>query len=104
MTEQPEIEEKEKTESEPVEETKTPDKKPIGLQAREDKITAIALEANIDCDMMDARTRKTLLYLCDQELKKLDGFPTKWVQGSKDELQGIKAGLEMCKKMRAKKD
>lgn len=80
------------------------DEKPIGLKAREEKIASIALAANIDCNMMDAKTRKVLLYLVNQELKKLNSFPSAWVKDSKEELQGIKAGIEMCKAIRGKKD
>jgi len=76
--------------------------KPIGLKVREEAIASITV-ADIDCDMMDKKTRQVLLYLVGQELKKLNTFPTAWVQGSKAELEGIKAGLEMCKVIRSRK-
>lgn len=74
--------------------------KPIGLRVREEKIAEIA---HIECDMVDARTRKVLLYLVDTEIKKLKGMPQKWSADQLVEMEGIKAGLEMCKKIRTKK-
>jgi len=74
--------------------------KPIGLRVREEKIVEIA---HIDCDMVDARTRKVLLYLVNTEIKKLKGMPQKWSADQLVEMEGIKAGLELCKKIRSKK-
>lgn len=77
------------------------EEKPIGLKVREETIADIAL-MKIDCDMMDKKTRQVLLYLVDQEMKKLNTFPNAWVKTSKAELEGIKAGLEMCSVIRSR--
>lgn len=74
--------------------------KPIALKVREEKIQEIG---DIDCNMIDARTRKVLLYLVDAEIKKLKGMPKKWSADQLVEMEGIKAGLELCKKIRTKK-
>jgi len=85
-----------------TEESQSKEEKPIGLKVRDEKIAGISL-ANIDCDMMDKKTRQVLLYLVEQEMKKLNTFPSAWVKTSKAELEGIKAGLDMCTVMRSRK-
>jgi len=77
------------------------DKEPIGLKVREEKIQEIA---DIDCNLVDARTRKVLIYLLSQEIKKLSGMPRAWTAKSVAELEGIKAGLEMCKRTQARQN
>lgn len=84
------------------EEPEEPVEKPIGLRVREEKIAEVTV-ANIDCSMMDARTRQVLLYLVKQEKKKLKTFPTSMAAESMAELEGIEAGLKLCKAIRTRK-
>ena len=64
---------------------------------RDEKIAEIKIEDPfIDCDCMDVRTRKILLYLVGNELKKLKKFPKAWVEGSTLDLNRVKETLELC--------
>lgn len=72
------------------------------MKVREEKIADIT-PAKIDCNMMDKKTRQVLLYLVGEDLKRLKRFPSAWVSGAKIELEGIKAGLEMCTIIRSRK-
>src|SRR3989304_5988917 len=75
---------------------------PIALQVREEKLEQIM--PLIDCKLIDARSRKVLLYLVNEEIKKLGRMPIKWSKDSLDEMKGLKEGLELCKEIRSKKD
>lgn len=80
-----------------------PDEKPISLKAKEEKIVSVNLP-QIDCDMMDARTRKVIVFLIDAELKRNRSYPKEWVDGVNGELTAIKEGLEMCTKVRKRRE
>lgn len=76
---------------------------PIGLKVKEEKIAAVTLP-QLECSFMDARSRKILIYLIEQELKRYKSYPKSWVEEPMKHLQGIKAGLEMCQKVRKRQD
>ena len=57
------------------------------------KITKISEEIQVDCSVMDKRTRKLLIYLVDQEIKKLKGFPKAWVGSSMFDFQELRDKL-----------
>lgn len=77
--------------------------KPIGLKVKDEQIAAVTL-AQVECGFMDARSRKILIYLIDQELKRYKSYPKSWVEEPMKHLQGIKAGLEMCQKIRKRQE
>ena len=77
--------------------------KPIGLKVKEEQIAAVILP-KIDCNLMDARSRKIVIYLIEQELKRYKSYPKAWVEEPMKHLQGIKAGLEMCQKVRKRQE
>ena len=79
------------------------DEKPISLKVKEEKIVSVNLPL-VDCDMMDARTRKVLVFLIDAELKRNRSYPKEWVGGVNGELAAIKEGLEMCTKVRRRRE
>ncbi|MDD3491957.1 MAG: hypothetical protein PHZ19_00475 [Candidatus Thermoplasmatota archaeon] len=79
------------------------EEKPVGLKAKEERIASVNLP-EIDCWMMDARTRKVMIYLIDGELKRNRTYPKEWVEGINEELTRIKKGLEMCTRIRARKE
>lgn len=80
-----------------------PDEKPISLKVKEEKIISVNLP-QIDCDMMDARTRKVLVFLIEAELKRNRSYPKEWVDGVNGELTAIKEGLELCTKVRKRRE
>jgi len=80
-----------------------PDEKPISLKVKEEKIVSVNLP-QIDCNMMDARTRKVIVFLIDAELKRNRSYPKEWVDGVNGELTAIKEGLEMCTKVRKRRE
>lgn len=80
-----------------------PDEKPISLKVKEEKIISVNLP-QIDCNMMDARTRKVLVFLIDAELKRNRSYPKEWVDGVNGELTAIKEGLELCTKVRKRRE
>ena len=80
-----------------------PNEKPISLKVKEEKIVSVNLP-QVDCDMMDARTRKVLVFLIDAELKRNRSYPKEWVGGVNGELTAIKEGLEMCSKVRKRRE
>jgi hypothetical protein len=80
-----------------------PNEKPVALKVKEEKIISVNLP-QIDCDMMDARTRKVLVFLIDAELKRNRSYPKEWVGGVNGELAAIKEGLEMCSKVRKRRE
>ena len=75
---------------------------PISLKVRAEKIVNAQLPV-IDCNMMDARSRKIMIYLVEKELKTLKTFPTKWVAPSIRDLEGLKQGLQLCTEIRKRK-
>jgi len=80
-----------------------PIEKPVALKVKEEKIISLNLP-QINCDMMDARTRKVLVFLIDAELKRNRSYPKEWVDGVNGELTAIKEGLEMCTKVRKRRE
>lgn len=76
---------------------------PISLKVKEEKIVSVNLP-QIDCDMMDARTRKVLVFLIDAELKRNRSYPKEWAEGVNGELTAIKEGLEMCTRIRKRRE
>ena len=80
-----------------------PNEKPISLKVKEEKIISLNLP-QVDCDMMDARTRKVLVFLIDAELKRNRSYPKEWAEGVNGELTAIKEGLEMCTKVRKRRE
>lgn len=76
--------------------------KPIGLKVKDEQIEAVALP-KLECSLMDARSRKIMIYLINQELKRYKSYPKSWVEEPMKYLEGIKAGLETCQKIRAKR-
>ena len=80
-----------------------PNEKPVALKVKEEKIISVNLP-QIDCDMMDARTRKVIVFLIDAELKRNRSYPKEWVGGVNGELTAIKEGLEMCTKVRKRRE
>lgn len=80
-----------------------PSEKPIGLKVKEEQTAAVTLP-KIECSFMDARSRKILIYLIEQELKRYKSYPKSWVEDPVKHLQGIKAGLEMCQKVRKRQE
>lgn len=79
------------------------EEEPIALKVRAEKLAEIE-PSQIDCEMIDARTRKVLLYLVNQEIKKLTRMPQKFAATQLAEMEGIKAGLNACKRIRTKKE
>jgi len=80
-----------------------PNEKPIALKVKEEKIISLNLP-QIDCDMMDARTRKVIVFLIDAELKRNRSYPKEWAEGVNGELTAIKEGLKMCTKVRKRRE
>lgn len=80
-----------------------PSEKPIALKVKEEKIISLNLP-KVDCDMMDARTRKILVFLIDAELKRNKSYPKEWSEGVNGELTAIKNGIEMCTKIRKRRE
>ena len=76
--------------------------KPIGLKVKEEKIANVELP-KLDCSMMDKRTRKILVYLVNEELKRYKSYPKSWVGDATADLEGIKAAIEMCETIRSRK-
>lgn len=79
-----------------------PSKKPIGLEVKEQTILKTSV-GEMQCSMMDKRTRQILIYLLNHELKRNKSYPTEWVQDLNEELEIIKKGLEMCNIIQSRK-
>lgn len=64
-----------------------------------EKIEEIEKEVEfvLDCDVIDPRTRKTLIYLIDKEIKFWKGFPRVLVEDKIYDLQQLKDKLASCK-------
>jgi len=62
---------------------------------RNEHIANVALPV-IDCDCMDKRSRKVLVYLVNQELKRLKTYPRAWVEGAQFDLEVLKGELQAC--------
>lgn len=54
------------------------------------------IEIKVDCDALDKRTRKLLLYLINKELKFWKGFPRIWVEDQIYNLEALKEKIEKC--------
>ena len=65
------------------------------VSRRNEKIAEVELPV-LDCDCIDKRTRKVLVYLVDQELKKMKTFPRAWVEGATFDLNLLKAQIQSC--------
>lgn len=76
--------------------------KPIGVKVKEEKIASVELP-KIDCSMMDKKTRKIVVYLINEELKRYRSYPKSWTEGAVADLEGIKKGIELCEAIRSKK-
>ncbi len=66
-----------------------------GAKNRDEKLKAITLPT-VDCNCLDKRTRKLMLYLVSKELKTLKSYPTAWIEGSKVSLEDLKTKIESC--------
>ena len=76
--------------------------KPIGLKVKEEKIAAVELP-KLDCSMMDKKTRKIILFLINEELKRYRSYPKSWTEGAVGDLEGIRKGIELCEAIRSRK-
>lgn len=54
------------------------------------------IEIKVDCDVIDRRTRKLLIYLIDKEIKFWKGFPRLWVEDQLYNLNALKEKLLTC--------
>lgn len=62
---------------------------------RNEKLSEIVLP-EIECGCLDKRTRKVLVYLVNQELKRYKTFPTVWVENAKLSLEDLKDRISSC--------
>lgn len=65
------------------------------VSRRNEKINEVEIPV-IDCDCMDVRTRKVLVYLVNQELKRMKTFPRAWVEGATFDLELLKGQIQAC--------
>ncbi len=65
------------------------------VSRRNEKIAEVEIPV-LDCDCIDVRTRKVLVYLVDQELKRMKTFPRAWVEGATFDLQLLKGQIQAC--------
>lgn len=65
------------------------------MERRNEQIANVELPV-IDCDCMDKRSRKVLVYLVNQELKRLKTYPRAWVEGAQFDLELLKGELQAC--------
>ncbi len=62
---------------------------------RDEQINQVEIPV-LDCACIDVRTRKVLVYLVDQELKRMKTFPRAWVEGATFDLHLLKAQIQSC--------
>ncbi len=53
--------------------------------------------------MMDKKSRKIVIFLINEELKRYKSYPRAWTEGAVKDLEGIKKGLELCEAIRSRK-